>query len=173
VLPAPRERKCLTTFFHLEAKLTELENPTKYRPIDLLEAECHKLKEVDSPLIHRFTPGLYIREIYLYAGSIAVTKIHNTEHPYVISKGKVSVSTDGENWEHVEAPFTGITKPGPQRIIIVYEDTIWITFHPNPDNETDLLKIEERIIKKHEIPPELLSDIPALNLPPDEEPLKL
>ncbi len=147
----------------LEAPKQEVD-ATKYRPMDIIEAECHKLEEVESPLIHRFTKGMYIREIHLKKGSIAVTKIHNTEHPYVISKGKVSVSVDGENWEYLEAPFTGITQPGTQRLIVIYEDTIWITFHPNPDDQRDLVAIEERIITPHEVPAELLSSIPPLNL---------
>lgn len=140
-----------------------------YRTMDLIEAECHRLQEVDAPLVHRFTKGLYIREIYLKAGSLAVTKIHNTEHPYVISKGKVSVSTDCEHWDYIEAPFTGITKPGTQRFIIVYEDTIWTTFHPNPDDEKDLEKIEARIIIPHQIPKELLSDEKPIQIESQDE----
>ncbi len=128
-----------------------------YNKLDLIAAECimSSLQE-PPPLIHRFTNGMYIREIYLNKDTVAVTKIHNTEHPYVISKGSVSVSNDGESWIHIEAPYTGITTPGTQRVIIVHEDTIWTTFHPNPENEKDLDVLETKIIREHSIPRELI-----------------
>jgi hypothetical protein len=46
---------------------------------------------IECPLVHRFTPGMYIREIFMPAGSLITSKIHKTEHPYTISKGKFAV----------------------------------------------------------------------------------
>ena len=108
-------------------------------------------KEIDwLPLTHRFTPGMYIREIFMPAGSFVVTKIHKTEHPFVISQGLVSVWKNG-TVEHLQAPHTGITLPGTQRFLYVHEDTIWTTFHV-----TNLTDIEE--LERH------LTDHPALAL---------
>jgi hypothetical protein len=159
----------------MESAIQEQENVTKYRPLDALAAECTKLQEVEAPLIHTFTNGLYKRRIFLSAGSIAITKIHNTQHPYVILCGSGSISTDGETFERYEGPCEGVTEPGTQRFIIVDEDTVWITFHPNPDNEKDLLKIEDRIMIKYEIPKELIDGSMVLDMQkePNEESLKL
>lgn len=156
----------------MDTEIAVKDDVEEYREMDRIGAECLTLPSVEAPLIHTWTKGLYIREIHLKAGTLAVTKIHNTQHPYVILKGKVSVTTDGENWTYIEAPFNGITEPGTQRFIVVYEDTIWITYHPNPDDEKDLIKIEEKIIRKHEIPPELLAPKDTLNLEQNEESLK-
>lgn len=106
---------------------------------------------IDLPLIHRFTPGLYIREILLPAGTVATTKIHKTEHPYAILRGKASVFIHGVGAEVIEVGHVGITKPGTRRVIYAHEDTVWITFHTNPDNGQDLAAIEERLIERREL----------------------
>lgn len=111
-------------------------------------------KQLDLPPKHRFTPGMYIRELFMPAGSLIMSKIHKTEHPYVVSKGKVSVWIEGAGVEVITAPHTGITMPGTRRCLFVHEDTLWTTFHVT--NETDLEKIEDQLIEKHEVEP--LSD---------------
>ena len=102
---------------------------------------------IDLPLVHRFTPGLYIREIRAPAGTLATTFIHKTEHPFVLSQGVVSIFNDGETI-HVEAPYTGITKPGTRRVVLVHVDCVWTTFHPT--NLTDIDQIEREILGVHE-----------------------
>ena len=47
---------------------------------------------------HMFTDGMYIREIFMPAGSLITSKIHKTEHPYIVSYGKVAVSIDSEEF---------------------------------------------------------------------------
>lgn len=126
--------------------------------LDRLAAECINYSEqIPPPLTHTFGKGWYVRHCYLAKGEIAITKIHNTNHPYAVMYGKVSVSVDGESWTLIEAPYFGITNPGTQRILICHSDTLWITFHPNPGDERDLDKIEERDMRKYEVPKELLN----------------
>src|SRR5687767_12638530 len=123
--------------------------------IDRLEmgALAH-LPAIDLPLIHRFTPGLYAREIFMPKGALVTSKIHKTEHPYVILEGAVSVyNTETGEVQNLEAPHVGITKPGTRRVLYMHEDTRWITFHPlvaGEESEADLPKIEERIIERRE-----------------------
>jgi hypothetical protein len=99
--------------------------------IDELEARIIQDSDslINAPLIHRFTDGMYIREIYMPAGSLWTSKVHKTEHPFVVSLGKAAVSIDAKDWENVEAPYTGITKPGTRRVLYIIEDCIWTTFH--------------------------------------------
>ena len=118
--------------------------------IDELEVAIMDLPPHECVVKHTFTPGLYIRELFMPAGSLITSKIHMTEHPYVISQGVVSVQIDMGEWVLLEAPFSGVTKPGTRRVLYVHEDCTWTTFHINPDNETDIEKIEEKIIEKHE-----------------------
>lgn len=102
----------------------------------------------DFPVVHRFTPGLYSREIFMPAGSVLTSKIHRTEHPFVILKGVVSVWTADEGTTTLRAPHTGITKPGTRRVLFVHEDTIWITFHAGEEDTVEA--IEDRIIEKRD-----------------------
>ncbi len=107
---------------------------------------------LEFPVIHRFTPGMYIREIFMPAGSLLTSKIHNTEHPYVISKGKVSVWTGDDGVVTLKAPHTGITKPGTRRVLFTHEDTTWVTFHVNQDDCEDVEVIGSRILTPHTNP---------------------
>jgi len=99
------------------------------------EADCCKLT-------HRFTPGMYIREIFMPAGSVVTTKIHKSEHPFVVSQGLVAVYSGQDGPQVIQAPHCGITKPGTRRFLVVLEDTVWTTFHLNPNNLTDVGKLE-------------------------------
>lgn len=118
--------------------------------IDELEAAMlDHFDPVDCPLKHVFTPGLYVRQIFMPKDSLITSKIHKTEHPFIVSKGKVSVSVDAGEWLLIEAPYLGVTKPGTRRVLKVLEDTVWTTIHANPGNENEF-EIEDRIIEKHE-----------------------
>jgi hypothetical protein len=124
--------------------------------IDELEAAMlNNFSMINCPLVHRFTEGLYVREIFMPAGSLITSKIHKTQHQFFILKGAVSVwNNDGEE-VYLEAPYIGTTEPGTRRILYIWEDCIWATSHPNPNNET-VEQIEERILEKYDNP--LLSE---------------
>lgn len=123
-----------------------------YRIDELEAAMVENLDLVECPVTHVFTDGLYTREIFMPAGSLVTSKIHKTEHPFVLSKGKLLVCIDKGEWVEMVAPYTGVTKPGTRRVAYIIEDTIWTTFHANPDDLTDLDEIENLIIEEHENP---------------------
>lgn len=119
--------------------------------IDQLEqAMVENLPAVNCPVIHRFTDKMYIREIYMPAGTLVTSKIHKTHHPFVVSMGSVSVKIDDGEWQLIEAPYSGTTLPGTRRVLYINSDTIWTTFHVNEDNDTDVEKIEKRILEPYE-----------------------
>ena len=120
---------------------------------------------INCPLVHRFTEGLYVREIFMPAGSLITSKIHKTQHQFFILKGAVSVWTNEEEEVYLEAPYIGTTEPGTRRLLYIWEDCIWATSHPNPDNET-VEQIEERIIEKYDnplLPEELKQKLKEIN----------
>ena len=69
--------------------------------IDELEAALQSYEPVHCPVKHRFTEGMYIREIFMPAGTLLTSKIHNTEHPYTISLGTAAVQIDGLSLIHI------------------------------------------------------------------------
>ena len=104
-------------------------------------------KEADkiNPLKHSFADGCYIREIFMPAGQIIVSKIHKKLHPYFILKGKVSILTDN-GVKHLEAPYSGMTKPGTKRVLYIHEDTVFVTV--SVTDKTDIKEIEDEVIAK-------------------------
>ena len=127
--------------------------------IDELEkAIVDNLNLIDCPLVHRFSDGMYIREIFMLAGSLVTSKIHNTNHPYTISKGKAMVAIDGSDWVELSAPYTGITEAGTRRVLYILEDCIWTTYHPisRMKVEYNSLELEEKMKLVDEIENEII-----------------
>ena len=139
---------------------------TQDERIDELEATMvNNFDPVELPLTHRFTNGLYVREIFMPAGSLITSKIHKTQHQYFILKGSVSVWIDEGEEIFLEAPFIGVTEPGTRRVLYIWEDCVWATAHPNPEN-MDEIEIEEKIIEKRDnplVPKELLQKFQLIN----------
>lgn len=117
-------------------KIPTSEELSTASPIELLEYEMSQFPDGNFPTEHFFTPGLYVRKIFMPAQSMLTSMKHKTEHPFMITSGKVQVlHQDGE--EMYEAPYMGITKEGTKRVLYIHEDTTWFTFHANPENITD------------------------------------
>jgi hypothetical protein len=115
--------------------------------LDRIEAQMvAALPPVQCDLTHTFCPGMYVRQIFMPAGSLITSKIHRTEHPYVISMGRVSVWTAEDGVQHLSAPHTGITSPGTRRLLFIWTDTVWTTFHA-----TELTSVDE--IEAHILEP--------------------
>lgn len=109
-----------------------------------------QLPAAHCPVEHTFTPGLYVRTIFMPAGTLVVSEIHRTEHPFIISQGRVKVLQPGTGWEELCAPHLGITQPNTQRVLVVVEDTIWSTMHVT--DKTDVEEIRAEIIEPFDGP---------------------
>lgn len=107
-------------------------------------------EKVECPVTHRFTPGLYIREIFMPKDTLIVSAIHKYEHPFVISQGAATVYDRFNKSQLLKAPHTGITQPGTCRVLYIEEDCIWTTFHTT--QETDVETILDDILIKYEFP---------------------
>lgn len=120
-----------------------------------LEAQLIQMPQVECPLEHRFTPGLYARELHIPKGTLITGLLHLTDHIFVISKGDLSTWYPGGEVTRVQAPFTGITKAGTRRMGYAHEDTIFTTFHAT--DETDPDQVIEQICDTRPNP--LLSEL--------------
>ena len=110
-----------------------------WKRVDEIEVEMEKLPQEHCPLNHIFTPGLYVREILLPAGTLLTSRIHLTEHPFVISSGTVSIWTEEKGCITLTAPYTGVTKPGTRRILYAHTDVIFSTFHVTNETDPDVI----------------------------------
>ena len=101
------------------------------------------MDQVECPVTHRFSPGLYLREILIPKGTLIIGKIHATEHFNIILQGEVTVVTALEK-KRLKAPCTFTSKAGEQKVVYAHSDCIWQTTHVT--EETDLARIEEEVI---------------------------
>lgn len=118
--------------------------------LNLLESRMvgHQIADIRST--HDFTPGMYIRGCDIPPFTLLVTETHKTEHPFCITRGEVYAWTAKAGWIKYLAPYRGITKPGTKRVLYTETGCFWTTYHPNPENITDVEAFSERILEPHE-----------------------
>lgn len=121
--------------------------------IEKLVAEMEVLPQVEMPLDHRFAPGVYLREIFMPAGTFVIGHEHKTEHFNIVLQGRATVMIDGVKHE-IAAPHTFVSGPGVRKVLYIHEDMRWQTVHANPDEERDIASLEERLL---ELNPDFLS----------------
>tara|TARA_Y100001972_G_scaffold127676_1_gene185279 strand:+ start:7173 stop:7658 length:486 start_codon:yes stop_codon:yes gene_type:complete len=97
------------------------------------------------PLTHKFSDGMYVREIFIPAGCFVVGKIHKHDHPNFLLSGETIVVTE-EGTQELKGPLSMVSKAGTKRALYAKTDLVWVTVHLNPTNTTDLTKLEKEII---------------------------
>jgi len=128
-----------------------VDHAKRCQPLNDFEAALAKLPSAEPPVVHRFTPGLYSREILLKKGIQCTSKIHKTEHQFLVSKGLFEMWSEETGWVMIDArakPYHGVTKPGTRRAFKIHLDTYFTTFHPT--TLTDLKEIEAALIEPDE-----------------------
>lgn len=115
----------------------------------LAEAERALLahEQVECPVIHHFGPGIYIRELSMKAGTMAIGHHQKQEHVNVLLKGRVLMLMDDGSTREVAAPLMYVGKPG-RKIGYVLEDMVWQNIYAT--TETDIQKIESMFLEKSE-----------------------
>jgi len=127
----------LVAVFELPAKSLD-------EKLDQLDAAliAHPNRLANMLRVDEFPPGLYVRTVVLEAGSVITTRIHKVDHPYFLSSGLIEVIANDGTIQRVRGPARGTTKKGTRRAIRTIETCVWTTVHPNPDNITDIEKLE-------------------------------
>lgn len=99
------------------------------------------------PLKHSFAGGIYMREIFIPAGTLLVGKIHRRSHPRVVLSGEIIQFSESGGQERFKGPIAIISPAGAKRAIYALTDYRAITFH-EVGEERDLKKIEDLLIAK-------------------------
>ena len=113
--------------------------------VEDLRARLGPILPFKAELYHHFCPGIYVREYRAKAGTIDMSRVHLTVHPYAVTMGAVVVWTRDGQRDLLRAPYFGITTEGTQRVLLVVEDLVWMTFHANPDDCHDPDEIVRRV----------------------------
>jgi hypothetical protein len=111
-----------------------------------LEQRMLECPQVDCPVNHHFSSGIYIREVTLPTGSLVMGHSHNQACMSILVKGTMLVVIDGVT-QQLEAPMIFTTPKGRKLAYIVDEVVFQNVF---PTDETDVAVLEAKLIDKSE-----------------------
>lgn len=95
--------------------------------------------QVEMPVKHHHSDGVYIREIFMPAGTVVVGKEHKTRHLNIILEGKCIIWTvHGKMLGRPGMTFESF--PGMKKALYILEDTKYMTVHPTDEQDQDKLE---------------------------------
>jgi len=125
-----------------EAKSHNIVNPAK---IEQVESHLLDLPQVECPVVHHFGPGIYIREVTLPAGTLAIGHAQRFEHLNIMLTGAVAMVGDDGQTKVLRAPMIFVGKPG-RKLGYVLETCIWQNVYAT--DERDIDKLETMFLDK-------------------------
>lgn len=112
-----------------------------------VEKDLLKMPQVACPVVHRFGPGIYMREVRVPAGTLTIGHHQNFEHQNLFLQGRVTILNDDGSTTELKAPMSFVGKPG-RKIGFIHEDMVWLNIYAT--NETDVEKLEQTFLTKSE-----------------------
>lgn len=91
---------------------------------------------------HEVTEGMYLRKLFIPKGTLIVGKVHLKHCHNIVASGDITVLTE-TGCRRLKAGFTGMSKPGTQKVGLAHEDTVFINVFRT--DKTDLDEIESEI----------------------------
>ncbi len=118
-------------------------------PINLEAVELYMLLhpaelKAEIPVHHHFGPGVYIRQITIPKGAMAIGHEQRFDHTNILLTGAVAMY-DESGVKVLRAPMIFTGKPG-RKLGMAIEDCVWLNIFAT--DETDVEKLEEMIAKK-------------------------
>jgi hypothetical protein len=115
--------------------------------IEVLEDAFLQQPQIDCPVVHRFGPNIYIREVTIPAGSFSIGHYQTTTHLNNMLAGRVTMINDDGTHTELTAPQTFVSKPG-RKIGYIHETVIWQNIYAT--NETNIETLEAMFLNKSE-----------------------
>lgn len=125
-----------------EAKSNNIVDPAK---IEQVESHLLDLPQVECPVVHHFGPGIYIREVTLPAGTLAIGHAQRFEHLNIMLIGAVAMVGDDGQTKVLRAPMIFVGKPG-RKLGYVLETCIWQNVYATEERDID--KLESMFLDK-------------------------
>ena len=88
--------------------------------------------------IHHFADGMYARELFMPAGTVATSLVHKTDHFCFVLYGECDVADEGIGVHRIKGPCMLKTTAGTKRALNIITDSLWVGVYVNPDNITDI-----------------------------------
>lgn len=111
------------------------------------ESFLSTLPQVDMPVDHKFTDGLYSRKILIPAGTCLTGKVHRKGDITIVPYGRIKVLTE-DGFKEVVGPCDFVGTPGVKKIAYAVEDTLWINVFATENTDLDAIE-EELFIECH------------------------
>lgn len=110
-----------------------------------LEEAIKTLPQVDlnEHTKHHFAPGVYVRELFIPAGTVLTGKIHRFEIMNILVSGTLRVTTD-DGVQELIGPMIFNSKAGSKKAAVTLTDVVFLNIHPT--NLTDVEQIEREVI---------------------------
>lgn len=118
------------------------------RTVDEVESIMLQQEQAQAPVIHRFGPGIYIREVSIPAGTLAIGHAQRLEHLNVMLKGRVTIFHEDGSTSELVAPMVFVGKPG-RKVGYIHEDMVWQNIYAT--SETDVARLEEMFLEKSDV----------------------
>ena len=113
--------------------------------VEALEASMLEQPQVSCGVVHRFGPGIYMREVTIPADTFAIGHHQNFEHMNIMLKGRVSIINDDGDLIELVAPMIFVGKPG-RKIGYIHDEMVWMNVYST--HETDVDKLEAHFVTK-------------------------
>lgn len=112
------------------------------------------------PVVHTFHDGVYMRQVFMPAGTVAIGHYQRFEHINILVQGAVEVRNEDGSLTVLEAPLTFVGPPG-RKVGLVLEDLVWINVYKT--DITDVAEAEAYFMDKSQsVPiPQIESDYTA------------
>lgn len=111
-----------------------------------LEEQVKNAPQIEIPLEHHFSKGVYAREMRVPPGVLIIGKMHKFQNLNILLSGEVSVLSIDGVYERKQAPWTFVASPGAKRVILAHTETVWTTVlgtdHKDPEQIKDLFTIK-------------------------------
>lgn len=125
--------------------LSAIASPAEFRSKVLrLEDVMRGMQQADCPVRNIFADGLYVREMTIPKGCTLTGFEHKTRHLNLVARGRIAVWTE-RGMREITGPYLFESMPGTKRVGHALEETVWMTFHRNPDNCRDEKTLVERL----------------------------
>lgn len=133
--------------------------PTREQILDI-ERYILQCPQVETPIRHYFSPGIYAREMFIPAGTVLTGAVHKTEH-ISLFVGDITVLTDG-GMQRLTGHHTFVSKPGAKRVGYAHADTWCTGFFAT--EKTDITELENDLVEDAHLLQSSVSAVTA-NLP--------
>lgn len=109
--------------------------------LERLDAALASLPQVDMPVKHRFSRGVYARELFIPKDTVLTGRIHKYSQINILLSGDISVLTEC-GIRRIQAPLVIESPAGTKRAGYAHTDTVWMTVCGTDTTDPDVLEDE-------------------------------